>query len=237
MKTSPGNRLRVALVTGCGKGLGAEVCHQLASNGVVVVATYRNLKSARDGRSLIDSPAIHHEQMDVLRDDEVSDVVARTLSRFGSIDILVNNAGVYLDREPLHGAEMKPMRLLEQTLAVNLVGAARVMHAVLPSMIDRKSGTIVNVSSGMGRIVELAGDAIYYRTSKSALTALTRCISQRVAAQGITVNAVCPGWVRTAMGGQDAVRSVEIGAAGIVSAALNPKKNGVLLRDSEDFGW
>lgn len=230
-------RPMVAIVTGCGQGLGAETCSQLAAKGHVVVATYRNLQQTRNKNYLSESQAIHHEQMDVTSDEEVAAVVSRTLSKFGSIDILVNNAGVYLDREPSNGIEMMPLILLKETLEINLVGAARVMHAVLPSMIRQKFGSVVNVSSGMGRVVELAGDSIYYRTSKSALTALTRCVSQRVAGHGITVNAVCPGWVRSAMGGSAAIRSVEEGAAGIVSAALSPRKNGVLLRDSEDFGW
>jgi NAD(P)-dependent dehydrogenase (short-subunit alcohol dehydrogenase family) len=175
--------------------------------------------------------------MDVTNEEQVRSVVADAVSRFGAIDILVNNAGVFLDREELPSSELLPLSILQTTLDVNLLGAARTMAEVIPVMIRQNSGVIVNVSSGMGRNVELASDAIYYRTSKAALTAITRCAAQRVHRHGIVVNAVCPGWVRTRMGGDSAVRSIEQGAEGIVFAALEPRKNGVLLRDSEDFGW
>ena len=104
-------------------------------------------------------------------------------------------------------------------------------------MISQGSGVIVNVSSGMGRNVELAGDALYYRTSKAALTAISRCAARRLEVHGIVVNAVCPGWVRTRMGTKAGLRTIAVGAEGIVNAALEPRLNGVLLRDSEDVGW
>lgn len=225
-------RTRVALVTGCGQGLGVEVVHRLAQHDCIVLATYRKLPN-----STVTHSRVHHSEMDVTNEVQVRSVVADAVSRFGTIDILVNNAGVYLDREDPFNPELLPLTLLQATLDVNLVGAARTMAAVSPIMIRQGSGVIVNVSSGMGRNVELAGDAIYYRTSKAALTALSRCVAQRLRGHGIIVNAVCPGWVRTRMGGDRAVRSIEQGAEGIVAAALDPPKNGVLLRDSEDFGW
>lgn len=225
-------RKRIALVTGSGQGLGAEVARRLAQRDCIVLATYRKLP-----HSIVAHSGVYHVEMDVTNEEQVRGVVADAVSRFGAIDILVNNAGVYLDREELPSSEFLPLRLLQATLDVNLLGAARTMAEVIPVMIRQGSGVIVNVSSGMGRNVELAGDAIYYRTSKAALTALSRCAAQRLQRHGIVVNAVCPGWVRTRMGGDRAVRSIEQGAEGIVLAALEPRKNGVLLRDSEDFGW
>lgn len=230
------NRQLVALVTGCSQGLGPEIVLRLAEQGCVVVATHR---TSPDGIEFSHEAgtATYHEKMDIRDESQVEDVVQSTLLRFGRIDILVNNAGVYLDQENQPMPEMLPLELLTATLDVNVMGAARTMRAVIPAMVKQHSGCIVNVSSGMGRTVELSGDALYYRTSKAALTALTRCVAQRVAHYGIVVNAVCPGWVRTRMGGADAVRSVHQGADGIVAAALYPRKNGALLRDNEDFGW
>lgn len=225
-------RKRIALVTGCGQGLGAEVARKLAQRHCIVLATYRKLP-----HSTMMHSGVYHAEMDVTNEEQVRSVVADTVSQFGAIDILVNNAGVYLDREELPGPEFPPLALLQSTLDVNLLGAARTMAEIVPVMIRQGSGVIVNVSSGMGRNVELAGDAMYYRTSKAALTALSRCTAQRLNGHGIIVNAVCPGWVRTRMGGDRAVRSIEQGAEGIVAAALDPRKTGVLLRDSEDFGW
>jgi NAD(P)-dependent dehydrogenase (short-subunit alcohol dehydrogenase family) len=225
-------RKRIALVTGCGQGLGAEVARRLAQSDCIVLATYRKMPNPTATQH-----GVYHAEMDVTNLEQVRGVVSDAVSRFGAIDILVNNAGVYLDREVLPSLELLPLTLLQETLDVNLLGAARTMAEVTRVMIRQGSGVIVNVSSGMGRNVELAGDAIYYRTSKAALTALSRCTAKRLQGHGIVVNAVCPGWVRTRMGGQSAGRSIEQGAEGIVAAALDPRKNGVLLRDSEDFGW
>lgn len=232
MTVSTINRRRIALVTGSGQGLGAEVSRQLSQRGCIVIATSRRMPHVGD--SAVD---IHFAEMDVKDELQVRSVIVDAATRFGGIDILINNAGVYLDREDEHSPEFLPLSLLYETIDVNLLGAARTMAAVIPIMIGQGSGVIVNVSSGMGRSVELAGNALYYRTSKAALTALSRCAARRLEPHGIVVNAVCPGWVRTRMGTQRAVRSIEKGATGIVDAALTPRTNGVLLRDSEDFGW
>lgn len=223
---------KVVLITGCSQGLGAEVAQKLAQKICIVQATYRKLSC-----SIEPSPEIYHAEMDVTNSDQVQSVVAATVSRFGRIDILINNAGIYLDQEKMPASQFLPINLFQETIETNLMGAARTMAAVIPIMIQQGSGVIVNVSSGMGRVVELSGDAIYYRTSKAALTALSRCAAKRLEKHGIIVNAVCPGWVRTRMGGEGAVRSLSQGAESIVEAALNPRKNGVLLRDNEDFGW
>ncbi len=229
---------QLALVTGAARGLGLEVCKMLANRGIRVIATSRMISSELRALAVTcPNQLIECEQLDVTDGQQIHSVLKTVLRSYPRLDILINNAGVYLDRESQHVPHLLPIELLKKTLDVNLLGAAQMMEVCLPHMIQRNFGRIVNVSSGMGRNVEMAGDAVYYRTSKAALIALTRCIADRVRGHNIIVNAVCPGWVRTRMGGPTAVRSLEQGATGIVAAAFEAKKSGVLLRDAEDFGW
>ena len=108
---------------------------------------------------------------------------------------------------------------LDHVLDVNLKGAIRVSAAVVPIMRKRGEGTIVNVSSGMGQLSDMGKGAPAYRLSKTALNAFTRILSQELSDTKIRVNTVCPGWVRTDLGGPNASLDVEEGARGIVWAA------------------
>jgi len=160
----------------------------------------------------------------------------------GSIDILVNNAAVYLEGPgPSSGRKFLtlPWDAISGTVLTNLLAQMDLVHATLPIMISRGYGRIVNVSSGMGRFVELNGYAVAYRTSKAAINAFTRSVADTVGDLDILINAVCPGWTATAMGGPDAPRQPDRAAEGIVWAATLPAGGitGALLRDGEHFGW
>ena len=129
--------------------------------------------------------------------------------------------------------------VVRETLGLNLFGAWRLCEAFVPLMQRNNYGRIVNVSSGMGALNEMRGGSPAYRVSKTALNALTRILASELWGSGILVNSVCPGWVRTDMGGSGASRSVEEGADTLVWAATlaDNGPTGGFFRDRRPITW
>jgi NAD(P)-dependent dehydrogenase (short-subunit alcohol dehydrogenase family) len=235
---------KVALVTGANRGIGRAVAHRLIEHGVTVIAGMRRLPTdlAITSRAAELAPELLAVELDVASPSDVTQVRDLVIDRFGRLDILINNAGVYLDRPgtvTTSTVEETDPDLLRATLAVNLDGPLRLIWAFLAGMRDRNFGRIVNVSSGRARFSDLNGAGPFYRISKTALNALTRIVAVDTAGYDILVNAVCPGWVRTDMGGPAAARSGADAADGIVWAALLPSggPTGGFFRDSQSLDW
>jgi NAD(P)-dependent dehydrogenase (short-subunit alcohol dehydrogenase family) len=188
--------------------------------------------------SVIENPRLIVQHLDVTSDSDVEQLRLHIIKSFGRLDILINNAGVYLDDPRLNYrgsvCDYEP-RLLLATMDVNLVGSFRLIRAFLPLMKANNFGRIVNVSSGMGRRIEIQPSSLFYRTSKAALNFLTSVLAVEVEGYNIKINAVCPGWIQTDMGGARAIRTVQDGARGVIHAALVDRDgpNGVLLRDGQ----
>ena len=224
------HRALTALVSGANRGLGFAITHELASHGVQVYAGYRNSKPALPEGAV-------GVKLDVLETASVVETVSRVLEVEGHLDILVNNAGVYLDdprSQPRFRAfEGFDPNLLLPTMDVNVNGAARLIMTTLPAMRRRSYGRIVNVSSGRGRLSDLDTSGLCYRLSKLALNGLTAAVAREVEMHDILVNSVCPGWVRTAMGGTTAPQDIFSAARDVVWAALLPRggPSGMLLRN------
>lgn len=249
----------VAIVTGANRGLGHETCRQLAARGFVVVATSRGTGGGAAERVL---PA----ELDVASPDSIEQFRARVAAELGPIDALVNNAGVALDgfdervaRETLavnlFGAIAVTDALLPLvsedgtvTMVSSGLGELACVSASLRAELEdpgltrdrlraRMEGFVGSVAAGTHRGDGWPGSA--YRVSKLGLNAFTRILAREQAATGRRVNAVCPGWVRTDMGGADATRSVEEGARGIVWTATLPVggPSGGFFRDGEGIGW
>lgn len=200
---------RTALVTGANRGLGLEICRQLAARGVDVVLTARDADLGAEAAKRL---GVRFEELDVSRDDSV-DACARRLGR-QRVDILVNNAGIY----PPGGTFEADFR---EAVETNLLGALRTCRAFVPGMIRAGWGRVVNLSSGYGQFSKgLAGPAAYSVT-KAALNALTAKMASELP-PFVKVNSCCPGWVRTRMGGPGADLSVEEGADTPVWLALLP---------------
>lgn len=211
---------KVAIVTGGNRGLGLACVKQLAELGFVTIIGARDFDhaDARAGELRADRLAVHASPIDIESTASVCDFFSRIGGDFGRIDVLVNNAGIFLEG----GATFREIdeATLAKSINVNAMGAWRTCKEAAPLMIEQRFGRIVNVSTGWASLTEMQANAAAYRISKTALNALTRVIAEDFRDKGdIKVNSVCPGWVRTRMGGQDADVSPEEAAQDVIWAA------------------
>lgn len=189
---------RTAIVTGASRGIGRAIAERFAEEGANVVLVARSQDALGDVLSTIGRRGGHALVVatDITAEDAAGTITERARAEFGSIDILVNNAGGNSFMSPL-----ATMRLSgwHKTVALNLDSTVHLMHAVLPHMIERGSGSIINVSS----IAGLRGIPMmsHYGAAKAAVISVTKSVAVEVAPQGIRVNALVPGWIETDLTG------------------------------------
>lgn len=228
---------RVALVSGANRGLGFEVARQLSERGMTVLLGARDLdKGLHAARKLAGAAGeVVAVQLDVTQQDQI-DTLARWIEiTYGRLDVLVNNAGAHYD--PAVRPATADIAAARDAMDIHLFGSWRLSSAMLPLMRRHGYGRIVNVSSGCGASTADSANCPAYRVSKSALNAYTRVLANELDGSGIQVNAVCPGWVATDMGGPGG-RPVADGAAGIVWAACLPAPlTGGFYRDRQRIAW
>jgi NAD(P)-dependent dehydrogenase (short-subunit alcohol dehydrogenase family) len=235
---------RIAVVTGANRGLGLETVKQLAERGLHVVLAARKLEKAERAAAPLRKRGLSVEpvELDVASDESVAAFGSWLAQSRGRADVLVNNAGEMFAKDPATGRlcdDMSaPASLVLQALNTNTLGAYRLCQLLLPAMKAAGYGRIVNVSSGMGGLTEMDDGYPAYRISKTALSAVT-VLFHHEGAPVVKVNAVCPGWVRTDMGGPQATRDLPVGAAGIVWAATLPDDgpSGGFFRDGRRVPW
>ena len=227
--------MRIAVITGATQGLGLETARQLSEQGLHVVLTGRNAAALEAAAAPLNNA--EWRVLDVGNDASVQQFFEWLKTTHGRLDVLVNNAGRIYGG---HGSSVRDTTadILMEAISNNAIGAFRMMQMALPMMTEGGYGRIVNVSSGMGALSDMGSGAVPYRVSKTTLNALTLLAAQE-AATSVKVNAVCPGWVRTDMGGQSAPRDVETGARGIVWAAVLPDSGptGGFFRDGKRVDW
>jgi NAD(P)-dependent dehydrogenase (short-subunit alcohol dehydrogenase family) len=228
----------VAVVTGANRGIGREVARQLAAQGYDVVVGSRDLAKGERAAQQI-APAGERAyacRLDVADDASAAAMAAWVTEHLGRADVLVNNAAILYDTWAR--AVTADLGSVREALETNLFGAWRVAQALLPLLRRSPHARIVNVSSEGGSISELTGGTPAYSVSKAALNALTRLLAGELRRDRILVNAVCPGWTATDMGGHGG-RPVAQGAASVVWAATLPDDgpSGGFFRDGQPVPW
>lgn len=226
----------IALVTGGNRGLGLECARQLVAHGFDVLLGSRDAKrGAAAARGLGDRGRV--VPLDVTSDADVAGCRALIEREYGGrLDVLINNAAIHYDsgQTPLTA----DWRVVTEAIETNLLGAWRVARMAAPLMQARRRGRIVNVSSSAGAWRNLGPRTPAYSLSKLGLNGLTRMLAAELHGTGVLVNAVCPGWVATDMGGEGG-RPVEDGARSILFAALLPDDgpSGGFFRDGRPIEW
>ncbi|MEO0557989.1 MAG: SDR family NAD(P)-dependent oxidoreductase [Bacteroidota bacterium] len=214
----------LALVTGGNRGIGLETAKALARNGLAILIGSRNLDDGLEAVRQLEGDGHGAVELDVTNSDQVQRAVAEADSR-GGLDVLVNNAAIYLTPPAGKGdrtALTTELAVAHRTFEVNVWAPLRLCQLVMPGMVERGYGRVVNVSSGYGAYAaQDGGGPSAYRLSKLALNGLTRQLAAE-AGSGVLVNAVDPGWVQTRMGGSGASRAPETAGAEIAWAAMLP---------------
>lgn len=235
---------RIAVVTGANRGLGLETARRLAAHGFHVILTARNPQAGAEALKRLQAEKLSVElrKLDVNSTEDAQALARHIKESHGHVDVLVNNAGILPESSRAPGAKssdplkVSPLTVME-IFNTNTLGAVRLIQALAPLMPE--GARIVNVSSGMGALNDSGGGYLGYRVSKAALNMVTRVFAAELAARGILVNSVCPGWVRTDMGGAGASRSIEKGVETIVWLASAPEaaESGFFWRDRKKIPW
>lgn len=234
---------RTALVSGANRGIGFEIVRQLARLGVLAVIGARDTNEGVAAADKLkpeglDVPVV---ALDVDSEGSAANAVAEVKRIYGRLDILVNNAAILIDEPGGFKASLFDLKAdtLRRTMETNLLGPVRLIQAAAPLMREQEYGRIVNISSGAGQLSDMGSGYPAYRMSKSALNALTRIAAAELSGGNVKVNAMCPGWVRTDMGGPTADRSPEEGAdtALWLATLADDGPTGGFFRDRKPIPW
>lgn len=229
----------IALVTGGNRGIGLAACEGLANLGIHVLMGSRDLAKGETVASALRQKGLDVEavQLDVTDAESIEQARQTIQNQHGRLDVLVNNAAILIDETS--NIMRLPIEMMRETMEANFYGPLMVCQAFLPTMQQQRYGRVVNVSSQAGQLSTMGNYAPAYSISKTALNALTVMFAAAMHGGDIKINAMCPGWVRTDMGGSNASRSPEQGADTIVWLATLPKDGptGGFFRDRKSVAW
>ncbi|MBM3404236.1 MAG: SDR family oxidoreductase [Bacteroidetes bacterium] len=265
--------MKTILVTGANRGIGLEICRQLADAGHDIIRGCRDLRKIPSA----ENANMHNLQLDVTREESMKQALYEISKRYDRLDTLINNAGIngfrptdspvglqhartIVERllpgsrklirvmvpvlkktgliSSIDGAAFASLDEVRYIMETNFYGAWRMIQVFLPLLKKSSDGRIINISSGMGELKSLKGLYPGYSLSKAALNALTIMFSNELKETGIKVNAMCPGWVRTDMGGHNAPREVRQGADTAVWLATESEiPTGKFFRDRKEIEW
>lgn len=225
---------KTILITGANRGIGKEISTQLLSLGYRIIATARNLNNLE---LVFGSPTqnLHFYYIDVTNESSIENAANKIEQKFKKIDVLINNAGVGVGNSGMANPNIEEIRQIMET---NFFGPLMVVKHFLPLLKNSYDGRIINISSGMGAFEGLYGGYAGYRLSKAGLNTQTILLANELKGTNISVNAICPGWVKTDMGGLNAPRPVAEGADTAVWLATAPNiPTGKLFRDRQIINW
>lgn len=230
-------REKTIVITGANRGIGFEAAKELAASGHTVILTARDEAKGKAAADILEGDIIVH-QLDVTDEQSIRRFAAFVESESFNVDVLLNNAGTSFDSRDEDASDnplYTPVDKLRKTLEVNLIGAYALTRALFPYIPRDQRADIINVSSGMGALSDMGTGSPAYRISKAALNALTVYLNAGLSIDtAIHVNSVCPGWVRTALGGPNAARSLEEGVQGILWIVNEePELSGEFIRDRQ----
>jgi NAD(P)-dependent dehydrogenase (short-subunit alcohol dehydrogenase family) len=232
---------RVALVSGGNRGLGLETCRQLAALGYRVYLGSRNLESGAEAASGIGDERVEAVKLDVTSAADVEALARHIEDGPGRLDVLINNAGIMIDSAMGRSGSIldTDIDIVEQSLRINTLAPIRLINAMLPLMKRVDDARIVNISSGLGQLADMGGRLPGYRISKTALNAVTRIFAAELDPAKFRINAVCPGWVRTDMGGDNADLSVAEGVDTVIwlATAADATGSGGYYRERKPIDW
>ncbi|GAA3096127.1 SDR family oxidoreductase [Streptosporangium carneum] len=225
----------IVLVTGANRGIGREVCRELAALGHTVLLTARSPEAAETTARELGGDVVPL-RLDVTSEEDIAGVAAAVAERYGRLDVLVNNAAITYDT--WQSGASADLDVVREAAETNLYGPWRLIQELLPLLRESAHPRIVNVSSEAASLTNMGGGTPAYGTTKVALNALTRMLAAELRGDGVLVNAICPGWVATDMGGPGG-RPVSEGAAGVVWAATLPDDGptGGFFRDGRPLPW
>jgi NAD(P)-dependent dehydrogenase (short-subunit alcohol dehydrogenase family) len=243
MRTMPAARAshtpRTALVTGGNRGIGLEVCRRLGALGLKVLLAGRSRNAVEEAAALLreEGSEVEPRVLDVTDEASVRQLSQALETELGGVDVLVNNAAVLLGEDA--SVLAAPIDDFRRSMEANVYGPLTLCQALMPGMVRRRYGRVVNVSSRAGQLAGMTDYAPPYSMSKTGLNALTRLLAHAGGGHNVLVNAVDPGWVRTDMGGNAAPLSVEQGADTIVWCATLPDggPTGSFLHDRRPVPW
>jgi NAD(P)-dependent dehydrogenase (short-subunit alcohol dehydrogenase family) len=239
---------KVALVTGANKGIGFEISRQLGRHRFTVILAARDEKKVADAAARLQGEGLdaHGVVLDVTNPSS-AEAAARWLDeRYGRLDVLVNNAGVGYEFATGTKPSQLTMETLRATYDTNFFGVFAVIQHMLPLLRKSPSPRIINQSSTLGSLGKLSdpqspyygNNFLAYNSSKTALNGLTLAFAKELAGERVSVNSVCPGWVKTDLGSDAAPRTVEQGAAIAVKlATMDDPPTGKYLNDRGEIQW
>jgi len=231
--------MKTILITGANRGLGLGVALQLAKKDFTIILTSRKHKYAKSAADSIihksGNKNVYPFELDLNSSRDLYILPQQIMQQFEHIDVLINNAGVLLNDQDCTEVSQD---ILDKTMAVNFFGPVLLSQKLLPMIKKSNDGRIINVSSGMGSLSESAPGHAAYRMSKSALNGFTAALAADLSQFGIKVVSVCPGWVKTDMGGPNAIRDIETGAFSISQLAWKDGiESGKFYRDGRIINW
>jgi NAD(P)-dependent dehydrogenase (short-subunit alcohol dehydrogenase family) len=226
------------LVTGGNKGIGFAICKGLLAAGFEVILAARSLDKGKAAiEKLPSAEKVRLAVLDVTDDNSIRHAVEELSQEIGHLDVLINNAGIYPDE----GVNILTISrdLLNRTMDTNALSPIRIVQAFLPLLEKAPAAKIINVSSGYGELNGLSADVPSYCLSKLALNGATIMLADALRSKGIAVYAMCPGWVRTDMGGSSAPRSPEQGADTAIWLATEASSSlsGKFFRERQEISY